>query len=417
LSRIDNKINIIVLYKEGVKILGKSKIYSTQDIDILKQKIATYKDTLDTLKTGNTVDDYLFMKTEFIGYKNQVTNLKGEMELLDEKRSIQLEEYKQKEKKISVQIDSLNQTVGELNQDISLIMKKLTNNEIINITETIYSTVSSQDSLLANTKNEVSEMDPRKIQTPPPIELTSISPIQKNNLPLSYNQLQKFINNAKIIQEPNTLIPTEPIDLRNKNQEDQGHYNKKSFPSHGSTPAQFNKGLNKGGNSRTSNSIRLKEDALVKGQKYLITPTPPLKARKHSTKISFPNNKLCQGNTTITKSINIPHADERKIDSIDVPVEPPMINKQTFIVPAQPAMINEHTIDVPVQAAEIIEQTINVSVEPSIFKEHAVDVPVELSMINEHTIDVPVEKKQQGNKKTRIFKFLNFFQKKPYYGN
>ncbi|QBP40074.1 hypothetical protein [Paenisporosarcina antarctica] len=518
--------------------MGKSKIYSTQDIDILKQKIATYKDTLETLKTGNTVDDYLFMKTEFNGYKNQVTHLKGEMELLDEKQSIQIEEYKQKEKKFSVQIDSLNQTVGELNQDISLIMKKLTNNEVKNITET----VNSQDSLLADTKNEVSEMHTRKKDTTPPIEHISISPIQKNNLPLSYKQLQKFINNAKVIQEPNTLTPIELIDIRNKDQEEQAHYNKNSFPSHGYTPTQFIKGLNKGVNSKTFNTIRLKEDSLVKDKKNLITPTLPLKARKHSTKIIFPNNKPFKENTTITNTISVPPIDEKKVDSIDVPAKPAEIIEQTFDVPVEAAEITEQTFDVPVEAAEIteltfdapvdateiieqtfdapveaaeiteltfdapvdsteiieltfdapvdsteiieltidapveaaeiteqsidapvesaviieqtiapvesaviieqkfdvpvdaaeiIEQTFDVSVEPTlineqsfyvpiettIINEQTIDVPVDLSMINGHTNNVSIEKKQQENKKIGIFNFLNFFKKKPHYGN
>ena len=51
--------------------MGDSKLYSAQDIEKLKQKIATYKDTLTTLKTGNSIDDYLFIKSEFNGFKTQ----------------------------------------------------------------------------------------------------------------------------------------------------------------------------------------------------------------------------------------------------------------------------------------------------------------------------------------------------------
>ena len=347
-------------------MLGNSKIYSTQDIEKLKQKIVTYKDTLETLKKGNTVDDYLFMKSEFNGYKNQVSNLKGEMGLRDEKQSIQIEEYDQKVKKVSVQIDSLNQTVEELNQDIALIINKLKHDDNI---KKINTSVDLQDSLKADNKNQDSDL-PRIKEGPAQTKnQTTISPIQISNSPLSYKQLQNFINNAKTIQEPlNVKTPLENFGIK-KNQEYQQPFNKHSFPSNGSHPAQINKGLNKSFNTKMINNIRLKEDQLTKDiNKKTKKHAIPIKAKKYSTKSIVPNNIQLIENNLVKKSFKVHHeaSIEKKIDTIDVPIE------------------------------ALIE-----------IKDNTIDVPIEASMINEKTIEISVKKKQTG-----IFSFLNFFQKK-----
>ena len=107
--------------------MGDSKLYSAHDIEKLKQKIATYRDTLTTLKTGSSIDGYLFIKNEFNGFKTQISHLEGVAEIMDEKQSVQIGEYEQQVKQFSVQINSLNQTVEELNQDISLIRNKIEN--------------------------------------------------------------------------------------------------------------------------------------------------------------------------------------------------------------------------------------------------------------------------------------------------
>ena len=54
------------------------------------------------MKTGNSIDDYLFMKNEFNGFKTQVSHLEGLMELMNEKQSVQIEEYEQQIKHFSL---------------------------------------------------------------------------------------------------------------------------------------------------------------------------------------------------------------------------------------------------------------------------------------------------------------------------
>ena len=106
-------------------MMGDAQLYSAHDIEKLKQKIATYRETLTTLKADNSTEDYHLMKNEFQSFKTKITDLEELMEIMDEVNSKQIEGYKQEIKNFSHQIDSLNQTIEDLNQKISSIMSNM----------------------------------------------------------------------------------------------------------------------------------------------------------------------------------------------------------------------------------------------------------------------------------------------------
>ncbi|MEG0471601.1 MAG: hypothetical protein RR588_04630, partial [Solibacillus sp.] len=104
--------------------MDDTKLYAIQDIERLKQKIAVYKETLTTLKKGTSIEDFLNRKEEFDGFKIQIAHLEGLTKTIDEKQSMQIEGYEEKVIQIANQIDLLNQTVEEMNQEISLLLIK-----------------------------------------------------------------------------------------------------------------------------------------------------------------------------------------------------------------------------------------------------------------------------------------------------
>ena len=91
-----------------------SKLYSAQDIEKLKQKIANYRNTLTTLKAENTFDDYLFIKDEFNDIQKQVSILEGEMGQMNDNQSVQNKVNEEHIKNEAVQSDTLNRTADEL---------------------------------------------------------------------------------------------------------------------------------------------------------------------------------------------------------------------------------------------------------------------------------------------------------------
>lgn len=103
-----------------------SKYYTLQEIEKLKLKILTYKDTLMTLKVGTSMEDYLFMKSEFDVLKKQISYIEDLKETMDEKQHTQNEVYEEQVEQLSFQLAALNQTVEEMNQEILSILNKLT---------------------------------------------------------------------------------------------------------------------------------------------------------------------------------------------------------------------------------------------------------------------------------------------------
>ena len=221
--------------------MENSKLYSTHDIEKLKKKIATYRDTLTTLKNGNSIDDYLFMKGEFNGFKTKISDLEGELELMNEKQSTHLEEQELQVEKFSMQIDSLHQTVEELNQDISVLMDKLRKNDSDNsdLIEETNLQVGLQEVLNFDNNNVASEISLIKEETSQTNDQTPISTIQTNTLPPSYKQLKQFVNEAKNIEElPFSQTPSDRGAIQKKPLEEQQRFSKRNFPSNSIIPDQ-----------------------------------------------------------------------------------------------------------------------------------------------------------------------------------
>lgn len=251
--------------------MADAKLYSVQDIEILKQKIATYRDTLTTLKSGNAIDDYLFMKSELTYFKNQVSHLEEVMEQLNDKRSMQIEEYEQQIETFSQQMDSLNQTVEELNQDLSVVIDQLADDR----SGKVITTVAMRDS--KNTNHSADEMEVIEV-TPQLEKKTPISSIQQSNQPPSFKYLQSLIARVNDIQEvPSTV--TSPASIHQNS-------GKPSFPSIGSHPTQIYNGVSRNHNMKSTlhfNNISTKQ-AIPIGRSDNLVPSisqPPIEPEKN----------------------------------------------------------------------------------------------------------------------------------------
>lgn len=225
------------MYCKGGIVMADAQLYSAQDIENLKQKIATYRDTLTTLKSGNTIDDYIFMKSELTDFKMQVTHLEEAMGRLNDKRSIQIEEYEQQIATLSQQMGSLNQTVEELNEDLLVVRGQLTSDPIGNVN----TSVDMQD--LANSKQNEDEVDVIEV-TLPLEEKASISSTPQPDQPPPYKYLQSLIAGANDIQEVSSSVS--PIASVHQ------QAGKPSFPAIGSHPQQIYNGLNRNVNMKST---------------------------------------------------------------------------------------------------------------------------------------------------------------------
>lgn len=102
--------------------MADSKLTNTEKIDHLKQKLATYKQTLETIKAGDVVEDYLLMKNEDKAIKKQIFTLEGEVKKMKETQDFQLAEYEERAETITVQVESVKESLGQLENDVKLLI-------------------------------------------------------------------------------------------------------------------------------------------------------------------------------------------------------------------------------------------------------------------------------------------------------
>ncbi|MGE7843011.1 hypothetical protein ACQKNX_19760 [Lysinibacillus sp. NPDC093712] len=226
-----------------------SKLYSTQDIEKLKEKIDSYKETLTTLKMGTSIEDYLFMKNEFEDLKKQVVHLEGLTETIDGKHSMQIKEYEEQVKQLSIHIESLNQAIEEMNQEILAVLNKLITVEN-NIPKDNFPTNVDESSV----KNIV--LPSRKLLEK--IEQTTVQPPLPTTEP-SYKFLQDLAGKAFNM---NNGVPFPPNDHPVQKQEER-HFNQHYFQTINTHPSQIYNGLYR--NTTAESTFHFKNAADTQG--------------------------------------------------------------------------------------------------------------------------------------------------------
>ncbi|MFE3575314.1 hypothetical protein [Lysinibacillus sp. NPDC059133] len=221
-----------------------SKLYSTQDIEKLKQKIEAYKDTLTSLKMGTSIEDFLFMKMDFDEIKTQMAFLEELTETMDDKqKNSQIRGYEEQVKFLSAQIESLNQTIEGRNREILMVLNKLLT---IENTEAL-TTIPKKENTSKFIANGV-QRDPIITQTTNQSGITSKQP--------SYKMLQSLAGKATNAQlEGNNSTPS----TRNGNQRDvpeERHFNQQYFQSINTHPSQIYNGLYR--NTTTESTFHFK---------------------------------------------------------------------------------------------------------------------------------------------------------------
>lgn len=211
--------------------MEESKLYTTQEIENLKQKIESYRESLTSLKTGNSIEDFLYMKQEFDGLKTQMAHLEGITETLDTKQNSYIKGYDDQIRVLSTQLESLNQTIEGMNQEILSILNKL-----LPVKGNDTKTVPPSIDMPAQTYPNLLPRQPRMTQTADQTTITSAQP--------SYRLLQSVAGKAKNHQ-PNVNIGGGPSPQNGlpETKPEERHFNQQYFQSINTHPSQIYNGL------------------------------------------------------------------------------------------------------------------------------------------------------------------------------
>ncbi|MFI2131419.1 hypothetical protein ACH434_15275 [Lysinibacillus fusiformis] len=210
--------------------MEESKLYTTQEIENLRQKIETYRESLSSLKMGSSIEDFLYMKQEFDGLKTQMAHLEGITETLDTKQNSYIKGYDDQIKLLSIQIESLNQTMEEMNQEILAVLNKLVTVEGNDTT-----TISPSIKVPSQTSATHLPRQPRMTQTADKTTITAQP---------SYRLLQNLAGKATNHQQNgnNNSTPSSHND-RQATKHEERHFNQQYFQSINTHPSHIYNGL------------------------------------------------------------------------------------------------------------------------------------------------------------------------------
>lgn len=98
--------------------MNQYRFHDAEELAEMKEKLNIYKGMLRSIKSGNVLEDYLLSKTESYEFK---IILKGVMKKMEDYQYGSAESSEQ----LSAQIQSVNETVSVLKNDIALIKEKM----------------------------------------------------------------------------------------------------------------------------------------------------------------------------------------------------------------------------------------------------------------------------------------------------
>jgi len=352
--------------------MENSNLYSTQDIEKLKEKIDTYRETLTTLKMGTSIEDYLFMKNQFEELNTQITHLEGLTETLDGKQSLQIKTYEGQVKQLSNQIEALNHAIEEMNHEILAILNKLITVESNQPADNMSTTV--DESSIKNdaypSKNFLKEIVQSDVQTP----LPTTEP--------TYKFLQSLAGKASNM---NNGIPFTPNDVPGKRQEER-HFNHQYFQTINSHPSQIYNGLYR--NNTAESTFHFKNAVDTQGIPVNVLETNSLTA-------PIANDvTLSQPPSPIAEYLEINESSSSLVTDLDN-TESSTIVHITEDTLTEPSLITEASEDIELVLEESITQIAT------------------LEEFNNQTEDITIEEElEEEPKKEKNSLFFNLFRRR-----
>ena len=175
------------------------------DIEGLKKKYIVYKQTLETMKSGNVVEDYLIMKNECYDLMKQISKLEDVLETNRDQHTIKITNISQQITALKEVIKSMNLSIENVKQKVKGLTDKVNSlnmdelmakmDSLIRNEETLLSSITQEKKELLDLKNELIKLKGEVLKSN--IVPQKQIPQAKNKIqPTSYQQLQKIIKSS-----------------------------------------------------------------------------------------------------------------------------------------------------------------------------------------------------------------------------
>lgn len=171
----------------------------------LKQKLVVYKQTLETMKSGNVVEDYLMMKNECYNLIKQVSQLENNMETVKNNHDDQITNITQQVDMLAKKVKSIDLSIEQVKQDVKTLTDKLNSLNLGKLILKMEKLLGNGDSLamfieeekkgLEVLKDELIELKSDLLETKGVMK-SQIANTVAHIKPTSYQQLRQIIQSS-----------------------------------------------------------------------------------------------------------------------------------------------------------------------------------------------------------------------------
>ncbi len=180
------------------------KLYNTQEIEELNRELEYYKYTLESLKIGDVIDDYVKTKSDFHHLTLKFSKLEGEVKIMEDNFQSKIEEYEYQEKDLTAKVNAINDSVIQLKQDINRVMEKVERMHFTELLENINHVILKQDNMLVEGKSEINRLRGEILQLKENMESNSHkqdTTIQHSPKQSEYRKLQNMLDSSRYIEQ------------------------------------------------------------------------------------------------------------------------------------------------------------------------------------------------------------------------
>ncbi|MBM7603158.1 hypothetical protein JOC75_001128 [Metabacillus crassostreae] len=192
--------------------MDQQKLNNLDNIDELTNKLKLYKQTLETIKAGKVMEDYLLMKNEGVKLVDQVSYIENEMNLIKKNTDDHLVKIQQKVNLLTEQMMNAQESMENMALRLNHLSDKIdyikSNDFKVELVERMKkNTVPNEVALVEKNeivllKDELKEL--KKVLLEKDSEKNSFYKPIYNKQPTSFQQLKKMINSS--LQENKNLV-------------------------------------------------------------------------------------------------------------------------------------------------------------------------------------------------------------------
>lgn len=185
------------------------KLYNSVEIEKLKQDMEVYKQTLETMKSSNSLDKFLQLQRELYELRLKFSKFKGEMKAMEENYQEKIVGYERQDQKNSTKIQTINDSLNQLKQDVTSIKGEIEEMPVTELLQKMNLVINRSDDNLTTVKNQINTQKEELLQSKEHIKPNA--PKKPIPQPSEYKRLQNMLQSFNNANQSNSITTNKTI--------------------------------------------------------------------------------------------------------------------------------------------------------------------------------------------------------------